>query len=186
MTRAHITGRTASPSPRSEGQAIPVIRTARLTLRAPALADWSAYRDFYASERAAIIGGPLDARAAWKSFAADAVHWLLHGYGRWTLADGAGAIGIAGVHFPPHHPAPELGWSLWDRGTGQGFATEAAAAARDWWQARHDGPLTSNIDTGNAASIRVARRLGARDEGVPLAHDPACTAWVHPAAEAPA
>lgn len=179
MTHADTTGR-AAPPPRHAPGAIPEIRTERLTLRAPTLADWPAYAAFYASGRSAIIGGPHDEGAAWRRFAADAGHWQLHGYGWWTVDDGAGPVGTCGVHFPPTHHAPELGWTLYESATGRGYATEAAVAARDWWQARHPGPLTSNIHAENAASQRVAARLGARPEPAPLARVPDVTAWVHP------
>ncbi|MEM1315882.1 MAG: GNAT family N-acetyltransferase, partial [Pseudomonadota bacterium] len=43
---------------------------------------------------------------------------------------------------------------------GQGFAAEAAAAARDQGLAMLDG-LVSYIDADNAPSSRLARRLGA-------------------------
>ena len=180
MTRADITGRAAPPPHRPEGARVPVLRTERLTLRAPTLADWPAYRDFYASDRAAILGGPRETWAAWTLFASDLGHWHLHGFGWWTIDDGAGPAGICGVHHPPNHAEAELGWSLWDRALGRGYATEAAAAARDWWRGRAPGgALVSYIDAGNAASQAVARRLGARTAGARAAHDPAAEIWVH-------
>ena len=197
MTGAGITGRAAPPPQRPEGPegpadpagiaepwAIPTLTTERLTLRAPTLADWPAYAAFYASDRAAILGGPHGTWKAWTLFAADAGHWHLHGFGWWTIDDGAGAAGICGVHHPPNHEDAELGWSLWDRALGRGYATEAAVAARDWWRARHAGRLVSYVDAGNAASQAVARRLGARTDGARAAHDPDSEIWVHPAGEA--
>ena len=185
MTRPGTTGR-AAPPPHHAAGAIPAIRTERLTLRAPTLADWPAYAAFYAGERSALIGGPRAAGAAWTLFAADTGHWHLHGFGWWTIDDGAGAAGICGVHHPPDHGAAELGWSLWDRALSRSYATEAAAAARDWWRAHGPGgALVSYIDAGNTASQAVARRLGARTDGTRAAHDPACEIWVHPTAGAP-
>jgi len=57
---------------------------------------------------------------------------------------------------------PELGWALIRRYWGNGYATEAAAAIRDWArQARAIDSLVSLIAPDNFASQRVARRLGA-------------------------
>jgi len=60
------------------------------------------------------------------------------------------------------HAQPELGWALTRAYWGQGYATEAAAAIRDW---AHERPnidcLVSLISPDNVRSRRVAERLGA-------------------------
>ena len=60
------------------------------------------------------------------------------------------------------HAQPELGWALTQAHWGHGYATEAAAAIRDW---AHERPnidrLVSLISPDNIRSQRVARRLGA-------------------------
>jgi hypothetical protein len=56
--------------------------------------------------------------------------------------------------------APELGWLLAPEARGQGFAAEAAAAARDAGLAMLGG-LASYVAADNLPSGRVARRLGA-------------------------
>ena len=161
---------------------IPTLRTERLTLRAPRAGDAAAYAAFYASPRAAIVGGPLDATAAWKVLTNDAGHWMLRGFGWWTIEadDEGGPVGSAGFHRPEGRPEVELGWSLFS-GTGRGYATEAARAALDWAAGRFD-PLVSHIDRANVASQRVAARLGARDTGAAPAHDAGCTIWRYGAA----
>jgi RimJ/RimL family protein N-acetyltransferase len=57
---------------------------------------------------------------------------------------------------------PELGWALTRAYWGRGYATEAAAAIRDW---AHERPnidsLVSLISPDNVRSQSVARRLGA-------------------------
>ena len=155
------------------------LRTARLTLRAPLAEDAAAYAAFYASERSHIIGGPLDETAAWKVLTNDVGHWVLRGFGWWTIDDGQRCVGSCGFHLPAGRPDVELGWSLFS-GTGQGYATEAARAALDWAKGRF-APLVSHIDRSNTASQNVARRLGAQDTGTPPAHDPACTIWTYEA-----
>jgi RimJ/RimL family protein N-acetyltransferase len=60
------------------------------------------------------------------------------------------------------HAQPELGWALTRAHWGRGYATEAAAAIRDW---AHERPnidrLVSLISPDNVRSQRVAERLGA-------------------------
>lgn len=159
---------------------IPTLSTDRLTLREPRAEDAAAYAQFYASERAYIIGGPLDETAAWKVLTNDAGHWMLRGFGWWTIDDGTGCIGSCGFHLPAGRPNVELGWSLFSK-TGMSYATEAARAALAWAAGRF-APLVSHIDRSNTASQKVAQRLGARDSGTPAAHDPDCTIWTYGAA----
>ena len=60
----------------------------------------------------------------------------------------------------------ELGWHLHPDSEGHGWATEAGAAlARQAFDAGHD-ELVIDMYPDNHGSARVARRLGARDQGV--------------------
>jgi RimJ/RimL family protein N-acetyltransferase len=60
------------------------------------------------------------------------------------------------------HAQLELGWALIREHWGRGYATEAAAAIRDWaHQRRRDDRLVSLITPDNVRSQRVAERLGA-------------------------
>ncbi len=59
----------------------------------------------------------------------------------------------------------EIGWTLARDAWGNGYATEAAAAVRDWaFGELALRRLVSLIQPGNAGSIRVAEKLGARLE----------------------
>jgi len=80
------------------------------------------------------------------------------------------------------HAQPELGWALARAEWGNGYATEAARAVRDWVRSeRGVGRLVSLIATGNARSRRVAERLGARPaETVQLFDSGPAVVWVHP------
>lgn len=77
---------------------------------------------------------------------------------------------------------PELGWALTCAHWGHGYATEAAAAIRDWAleQPKIDR-LVSLISAGNVRSQRVAERLGALPgETVTPAHSKRTTVvWTH-------
>lgn len=73
---------------------------------------------------------------------------------------------------------PELGWALARQHWGNGYATEAALAVREWLQAPH---LVSLIAPGNTRSQQVAERLGARPEQtVELPGHGPHVVWVHP------
>jgi RimJ/RimL family protein N-acetyltransferase len=78
-------------------------------------------------------------------------------------------------------PEIELGWTLARRHWGRGYATEAALAVRNW--AFDDlalERLVSVVHPDNAASARVAARLGALPGGrIETTHGPAVL-WIHP------
>lgn len=156
---------------------IPTLTTERLTLRAPRAADIDAYAAFYASERSHIIGGPKTSKEAWKTLTNDAGHWMLRGFGWWSVDDETGCVGSVGFHLPEGETDVELGWSLFSA-TGKGYATEAAQAALDWAGDRWPR-IVSHIDRRNLPSQKVATRLGAKDSGASTAHNPDCNVWVH-------
>ncbi len=142
----------------------PTLDTPRLRLRAMTPADWPAYASLMASPRARFMGGPFGTGAAWGLFCHDAAGWALFGMGA-LMADRTAdraTVGQVGINNGPLFPEPELGWFLYNGQEGQGFATEAARALRDW--AFDTGGLTtlvSYMDRDNLASAGVARRLGA-------------------------
>jgi RimJ/RimL family protein N-acetyltransferase len=83
------------------------------------------------------------------------------------------------------HAQPELGWALMRAYWGHGYATEAAAAIRDWaHQCRSIDRLVSLISPDNVRSQRVAERLGATPaETVTPVHSGRKTVvWRHPPA----
>lgn len=143
---------------------IPDLRTVRLRLRAPILADYPAFAAFMASDRARYMGGPHVGWAAWGSFCHDIAGWRLFGHGALMidrLSDGA-CIGQVSINHGPLFPEKELGWMLYDGFEGHGYAAEAAAALRDWaFATLRLETLVSYIDPANAPSIRLAQRLGA-------------------------
>jgi RimJ/RimL family protein N-acetyltransferase len=82
---------------------------------------------------------------------------------------------------------PELGWALIRAHWGNGYATEAAAAIRDWaHECRSIDRLVSLISSGNVRSQRVAERLGAvpTETFVPLDSGRKTVIWEHPPARA--
>src|SRR5262249_27534105 len=112
-------------------------------------------------------GLPLTRAEAWRSMALMLGHWQLRGYGLWAVEDRASGvmIGRIGCWNPEGWPGLEGGWMLRRQYWGRGFATEGARAALCYafthLGSRH---VISLIRAANAASIRVAERLGERLE----------------------
>lgn len=143
----------------------PVLVTERLRLRMPSTRDLPGFTAFWTSPRTAFMGGPWSADDAAAEFPDLTRQWSLHGFSMFiiTRVEDDDAIGLAGPFFPVGHPEPELAWNLWDAADeGQGFATEATKAARDWFFATsgHDSAV-SYTHPENAASHRLAERLSA-------------------------
>ncbi|WP_415921768.1 GNAT family N-acetyltransferase [Tateyamaria sp. SN6-1] len=166
----------------------PTLTTPRLTLRAPRIDDFDAVAAFYASPRSEFVGGPISAELAWRTLAQEAGHWVLRGFGRWTVVETATQtpVGIVGLWCPEGFPENELGWDLFEGATGKGYATEAATAAR---QHAYDTlgwrTLISLVAHENHASRKVAQRLGAHHDG-DFTHERwgPLQIWRHPGPEA--
>ncbi len=163
---------------------IPVLTTDRLALRGPEPQDWPAFRDYFTSDRSIYTGGPLEPRSAWMMFAAEIGHWAIHGFGMWTvtLTESGQQIGLVGCWYPDGWPEKEIGWLLWDGFEGQGYAAEAAQAAR----AQCYGPFgwttaVSYIAPKNARSIALAERLGCTLDPAATQPKPGTLVYRHPA-----
>lgn len=167
---------------------VPSLATERLTLRAPAPEDFDAFAALYASERSTGIGGPLDRPDAWRAFAAEIGHWVMRGYGFWTVdvTETGETVGQVGFWNPEGWSEVEIGWAMYDGAEGKGYAHEAARAARAHaYDAWGWGPLISVIAPGNTRSEALATRLGATPERdwVSPSGRPAVI-WRHPGQEA--
>ena len=141
---------------------IPTLETPRLLLRPFVEADYPAYGAFLASQRSRYMGGPYDGWAAWGMFCHEIACWTLFGHGGLIIerrADGAG-VGVVEINHGPLFPEKELGWMLYDSFEGQGYATEAAVAMRDWGFGQGISTLVSYVEPRNLASAAVARGVG--------------------------
>ncbi|HMO06724.1 MAG TPA: GNAT family N-acetyltransferase [Paracoccaceae bacterium] len=142
---------------------IPTLSTARLTLRAPRLADFEHRAAFYASDRSVWEDGPLDRAQAWRVFASDVGQWPLMGYGPFSVDHRGGYVGEVGIYHAADFPEPELGWFVTPEAEGKGIAAEAARAVMVWARANFGWEqLVNYIDPGNARSIALGLRLGGR------------------------
>jgi RimJ/RimL family protein N-acetyltransferase len=145
---------------------IPTLDTARLRLRPIRADDFPAYAAAVMSDRAWAMGGPYDLRGAWGMFCHDVAGWPLFGMGALMVdrRDTGATVGQVQLNNGPLFPETELGWLLYAGHEGHGYATEAAAALRDWaFGPRGLAGLVSYVHPDNRASHRVAARLG----GVP-------------------
>ena len=151
--------------------AVPVLETTRLLMRgyraddlAPFVAMWQdpAYYRY-------LSGAPLPSEELWKLLLRNAGHWALMGYGPWAIEEKASGqfIGTVGLFDfkrniePALGDAPEVGWVLAPRAHGQGYASEAVAAALAWAE-NYFGPvrMVCLIHPENVSSLRVAAKFG--------------------------
>lgn len=167
------------------GNVVPIIDTARLTLRGHALGDFPDCAAMWADpEVTRHIGGrPFAEEEVWARLLRYAGLWALLDFGYWVVRERAsgrfvGEAGLADYHrelTPALDGAPEVGWALASWAHGRGYATEAVAAALAWSDAHFaarrlvDPRATPTrtvciIAPGNGASIHVAEKCGYRPE----------------------
>jgi RimJ/RimL family protein N-acetyltransferase len=153
----------------------PALDTERLTLRAHTPADYDECAAMWADARVTeYIGGrPSTGEEVWTRLLRYAGMWALLGFGYWVVRERetgrfVGEVGFADFRreISPPLDAPEAGWVLAPWAHGRGFATEAVRAALAWGDAHLAAPRTvCMIAPENAASIRVAQKLGFREFG---------------------
>jgi len=163
---------------------IPTVVTARLRLRAFRAGDLDAYAAMQANPEVMryLITGRTSTRAeVWRTMATFLGQWALRGYGMWACEKIDGAfVGSVGIFEPLDWPEPEIAYSLDQPFWHQGFATEAASAARDWLFGHFPRTRAASfIRPENRASIRVAERLGAVCEGAVGLRGSTFQHWVH-------
>ena len=150
---------------------IPTVETARLRLRPFHAGDLDAYAAMQANPevmRYLLTGNTATRIQVWYTMLTSTGSWALRGHGMWACEtiEGGHFIGSVGIFQPLDWPEPEIAYSLDQPFWHQGFATEAATAARDWLFGHV--PLAraaSFIRPENQASIRVAERLGESLQG---------------------
>lgn len=168
---------------------VPVLETEHLTLRRFQGDDYGPMCEMHADPEVMRFhsdGKPRDPALTWAQMAMwTGAHGMKRGgwFAVLRRADGA-FVGRVGVNAQPAWPEPELAYTLARAHWGKGYAAEAAAAVRDWvWRAQAPATLVSLIKPANAASIRVAEKLGARDTGTIMFDGAANQRWEyrHPA-----
>jgi RimJ/RimL family protein N-acetyltransferase len=145
------------------------IETARLVLRVPRAADLDAWAEMMAdAETARFIGGTMPREMTWRALMVMIGAWHAQGFAMFsTFEKHTGrCIGRLGPWQPEGWPGPEIGWAIARDCWGRGYATEGAAAAANWAFATLGWTrMIHSIAPANAASQRVARRLGSSNFG---------------------
>jgi RimJ/RimL family protein N-acetyltransferase len=144
---------------------MPVIHTERLLLRPFEERDLDEYAAIVADpEVNRYLGSePMDRSRAWLSMATFLGHERLRGWSNNAVVEKAtgGLLGRCGLWQPEGWPGLEVGWALGRFAWGQGFATEAARAWRDWaFDVLGAAELVSVIHQENSRSVAVAERIG--------------------------
>lgn len=143
---------------------VPRITTPRLVLRGFRAEEFDAFAEELAIPEAnKFTAGVADRRAAWRAFSGSQGMWMLHGAGWWAAAllESDEVVGSVGVFRRETSPELEIGWRIYQRHWGKGYATEAASAALAFGFATFtDRHVVAYIDHGNEPSERVSRRLG--------------------------
>lgn len=146
---------------------IPTLETERLILRAFEANDIDAYASMVAdtevSKFISLGGKPMDRLEAWRSMAMQLGHWQLRGFGQWAVEEKETGlfVGRLGLYYPDTWPAREIGYALAHDHWGKGYASEGAAAARDFaFETLGWNDIISIISPANTRSQAVAQRLG--------------------------
>lgn len=149
---------------------VPTINTARLTLRAMRPEDFERYAEIWTLPQVVrhISAKPRSRSESWGHFLRNAGHWEMTGYGQWGIAaqNDRRLVGQTGFFHggrdlgDDFDPFPEAGWVLAPEAQGRGIGWEATQAAHDWFDRVIPGPLVAQIASDNAASLRLAWKLG--------------------------
>jgi RimJ/RimL family protein N-acetyltransferase len=144
----------------------PVLETARLLLRIPTLDDLDRWAEMLADPVAAkFIGGTVPRTITWRIINPVVGAWHLTGISMFSVVDKKRGvwIGRIGPWQPLGWPGTEIGWGLHPDAWGKGYAVEAATATMDFAFDRFGWTeVVHCINPTNAASQRVAERLGSR------------------------
>jgi RimJ/RimL family protein N-acetyltransferase len=147
---------------------VPRIATARLVLREFRHTDFDGFAANLADPEATrFLSGPSDRRTASRIFSAGAGGWILHGMGWWSVESQATGevVGSVGVFVRETSPDVEIGWSIYPRFWGQGYATESAKAALQYAIDTHGARrVIAHIEKANVPSLSVSRKLGMKYE----------------------
>ncbi|MDQ2893609.1 MAG: GNAT family N-acetyltransferase [Pseudomonadota bacterium] len=149
----------------------PILVTDRLTLRAHRVDDLDDCIALWAEPAVyRYIGGkPQSREEVWQRVLRYIGHWRAIGFGYWIAHETAtgrlvGELGVIDTRrdtVPTFEGTPEGGWALAGWAHGQGFAREALDAIFGWTDPQIARTMCI-IDPANAASIRLAERLGYR------------------------
>ncbi len=156
-------------------QTAPVLETERLRLRPFRHEDLAVHAEILSDPIVMRYLGatPHSREESWRRMLCAPGLWALLGYGYWAVERRDDQLMIGQIGFadfkrgldPCIEGIPEMGWIFASHVHGQGYAFEAAQAAISWIDASGLGDeVTAIIDPENAASIRLAERIGFADK----------------------
>jgi RimJ/RimL family protein N-acetyltransferase len=154
----------------------PFLLTERLILRPPSAEDFEAWAAFNADpETMHHLGGVNGRGQAWRTLCTMVGAWQVRGYAMFSmiLRDNGQWIGRTGPWMPEGWPGTEVGWGVAREFAGKGYAHEAAVASIDYaFDVLGWDKVIHTIDPANTASIALAKKLGAYDQGLVHLPDP--------------
>jgi RimJ/RimL family protein N-acetyltransferase len=149
-----------------------VIETDRLRLRPQQIDDFDQLHALIASEEMhRFLGAKPNIEDNYRRLLAAIGGWTVFGFDRFAIfeRDGGVLVGTCGLFrlirglgedFDGH---PEAGWIIRSDRWGRGYASEAMRATLDWFDRTQGRSRTvCMIHPGNAASVRIAAKLGYR------------------------
>lgn len=116
---------------------IPQLTTSRLILRSFSDTDLKEFAAMLADPEVMHFkngGRPATWDESWRGLVNVMGHWVLRGFGLFAVENRETGtfVGAVGVIRPEGWAGTELTWTVCCHACGQGYATEAAAAVRDW------------------------------------------------------
>jgi RimJ/RimL family protein N-acetyltransferase len=149
---------------------VPTFETERLVLRGWHESDFAPLAAFYADDPDAVfVGGPRRGSDVVLWFMARFGQWAMRGYGSFVIMERSSGtwLGWCGVNHYVDMSEPIVQWALAAPYRGKGYMTEAGQPALDFlFKASTSGALLTTIHPANAASQRLARRLGGAPTGL--------------------
>lgn len=147
----------------------PTLETERLILRPPTAEDFAPWARMMGDVDAmTFIGGAQARSVVWRGLRSMVGAWALDGFSMFSVVEKASGlwVGRLGPWKPEGWPGTEVGWAIAREHWGKGYAPEGAAASMNWaFDTLGWTQIIHTIDPGNAASIAVARKLGAENWG---------------------
>lgn len=140
-----------------------MLKTERLVLRPLSRGDVDALVDLHADPRVNRFVPAYSRERALGRLAEIEEQWSERGHGLCAveLRETGEFIGRCGLNYWPQFDEVEAGWTFSPAVWGRGYATEAAAASVSWgFSHLRLRFVTAMIHPDNAASVRVAERLG--------------------------
>ncbi len=149
----------------------PTIETPRLVLDAHGAGDLDAFAAMWADLAVVrhIGGHPSSRQESWHRLLRHRGHWAVLGFGYWAVRERRTGRFVGDVGFaefrraiePSIEGVPEAGWVLAPWAHGQGYASEALAAALGWLDGGGLHRRAVCLVAGdNHASLRVAEKAG--------------------------